>query len=388
MSTAAPPTLPSARPWRDGKRWWWLLSPAFPGLVWLNLIQYQTTGQEYWLWVSSAVMYILIPLLDLLLGADARNPPAEATAGLERDFWYRAIVVAFIPFQFALTVHGAWIAATHDLTLIGWAGLILSVGGINGVGINTAHELGHKLPRWERWLSRIALAPVAYGHFYVEHNRGHHLNVATPKDPASARMGESFWAFLPRTLIGSVASAWALEAAKLRARNLPAWHWRNECLQAWSMTFVLFGGLCLWLGWGALPFLLIQAFYGASLLEVVNYIEHYGLLRELEARGRPVRCAPEHSWNSSHVVSNLFLYQLQRHSDHNAHPGRRYQLLRHFEQSPQLPSGYAAMLLLAYVPPLWFAVMDKRVMAHYGGDVSRANLQPSRRAALLRRYGR
>lgn len=385
---ASSPTspLPPAARWRDSKRWWWLLSPAFPALVWLNLVKYQLTGVEAWLWVSSLVMYGLIPLLDTWLGEDHANPPETAVPGLEQQRWYRLIVVAFIPFQFGLTIHGAWIAATHELSLFGWIGLLLSVGGINGVAINTAHELGHKLSAWERWLSRIALAPVAYGHFYVEHNRGHHRRVATPEDPASARLGESFWVFLPRTMIGGLRSAWALERSRLAGRGLGVWHWRNECLQAWAMTALLYAALMMWLGVGVLPFLLLQAFYGASLLEVVNYIEHYGLLRPLGENGRPVRCLPEHSWNSSHIVSNLFLYQLQRHSDHHAHPARRYQALRHFDSSPQLPSGYAAMLVLAYLPPLWFKVMDKRVLAHYGGDLQRANLQPGCEEALRARY--
>jgi alkane 1-monooxygenase len=134
----------------------------------------------------------------------------------------------------------------------------------------------------------------------------------------------------------------------------------------------------------ALPFLLVQAFYGASLLEVVNYIEHYGLLRQKDSTGRYERCAPRHSWNSNHLVTNLFLYQLQRHSDHHANPTRRFQALRHFEDSPQLPSGYAGMLVLAYIPPLWFWVMDKRVKAHLNGDLSKANLYPAKREKLLR----
>ncbi|MDT9000003.1 alkane 1-monooxygenase [Paucibacter sp. APW11] len=387
MSRSSTLPAPQAPAWRDHHRWWWLLSPAFPALVWLNLWKFQLSGLTLWLWMSSLVTFVLIPLLDVILGSDTRNPPETAVKTLENDGWYRAIVVAFLPFQFGLTLHGAWLATHAELSLWGWAGLVLSVGGINGVAINTAHELGHKLPRWERWLARLALAPACYGHFYIEHNRGHHLRVATPEDPASSRMGESFWAFLPRTMLGSLRSAWQLEAERLDRQGRPALHWRNACLQAWAMSALLFGGLVLWLGWAVLPFLLIQAFYGASLLEVVNYIEHYGLLRPLDAAtGRPVRCAPEHSWNSSHRVSNLFLYQLQRHSDHHAHPGRRYQALRHFSEAPQLPSGYAAMLLLAYLPPLWFRVMDRRVLAHYGGDLRRANLQPNRRQALLERY--
>jgi alkane 1-monooxygenase len=380
------PDPPGATPWRDPKRLWWLLSALLPLLVCFNLLRFSSSGQTAWLWQMTLFVYIVIPLLDLLLGEDTGNPPESALAGLEGEAWYRALVVLYVPLQFAVTICGAWIAATHELSVLGWAGLVLSVGGINGVAINTAHELGHKTAAWERWLARITLAPVAYGHFYVEHNRGHHARVATPADPASARLGESYWAFLPRTVLGSLRSAWQLEALRLHAQGRPAVNWRNQNLQAWAMTLVLYAALCAGLGLQVLPFLLVQALYGISMLEVVNYIEHYGLLRATGPDGRPGRCTPQHSWNSSHVVSNLFLYHLQRHSDHHAHPARRYQALRHFAESPQLPAGYAAMLLLAYVPPLWFAVMDRRVLAHYAGDVTRANLHPPRLAWLLARY--
>jgi alkane 1-monooxygenase len=412
MLNAPTPAVPA---WQDRKRYGWLISGLLPGLAWFNLVQYQASGQVVYLWLLALTMYTFIPLMDALLGQDLNNPPDSAVPGLEADRWYTAVLLLFVPLQLGLTVHGAWVFVNEPagpLGVLGTIGLVLTVGGINGVAINTAHELGHKRPAWERWLSRIVLAPVAYGHFYIEHNRGHHRRVATPEDPASARLGESYWAFLPRTLVGGVRSAWALEADRLANRGLAAGrravpepgepprgvagvldrlgasglHWRNECLQAWAMTVLFFGALTAWLGWGVLPFLLIQAFYGASLLEVVNYIEHYGLLRQQDAQGRFERCAPEHSWNSSHRMSNLFLYHLQRHSDHHAHPARRYQALRHFAHAPQLPSGYAALLMLAYFPPLWFRLMDHRVLAHYGGELSRANVQPSRLAALKARW--
>jgi len=373
---------PSPTRWRDTKRYAWLLSGAFPGLAWLNVWHADRSGHVAWLWVMPVVMYTVIPLLDWLLGEDRSNPPESQVAALEADRWYLAVLVLFVPLQFGLTVHGAWLAVHGGLGLLGLMGLVLTVGGINGVAINTAHELGHKHAAWERWLSRVVLAPVAYGHFFVEHNRGHHRRVATPEDPASARLGESFWAFLPRTVLGSLRSAWQLERQRLAGRGHGPWHWRNECLQAWAMTVVLYAGLVAWLGWAVLPFLLVQAAYGAQLLEVVNYIEHYGLLRRQGADGRYERCAPEHSWNSNHRMSNLFLYHLQRHSDHHAHPARRYQALRHFEQAPQLPSGYAGLLLVAYVPPLWFRLMDPRVKAHYGGELGRANVQPGARERL------
>jgi alkane 1-monooxygenase len=366
-------------PYRDPKRYAWLLSAFFPLLVLANLSRFNQHGGALWLFVTPAFVYIAIPLMDALLGPDTRNPPDSAVPGLETDRWYRALTVVFVPLYLAAVVAGSWLASQHVGEPLVWLGLVLTVGAISGGAINAAHEMGHKHPAWERWMARITLAPVAYGHFYVEHNRGHHRRVATFDDPASSRLGESFWAFLPRTVIGSLQSAWHLERGRLAGRGLGAWHWRNECLQAWAMTVALFAALTVAFGPWALAFLCLQAVYGFSLLEVVNYLEHYGLKRATGPDGKPVRCQPEHSWNSNHVVSNLFLYHLQRHSDHHAHPARRYQALRHFGEAPQLPNGYAGMVLLAYVPFLWFRVMDRRVLAHYGGDVSRANVQPGSR---------
>lgn len=368
--------------YRDPKRWLWLLSAIYPLTVVANLLRFERDQQPAWLFLSPLFIYVAIPLLDQLLRPDPRNPPDAAVAQLEADPWYRLLVLAFVPFYYAVLLLGGWLAVRHAGEPLVWLGLVLSVGSISGAAINAAHELGHKHPAWERWLARLALAPVAYGHFYVEHNRGHHRRVATFEDPASSRLGESFWAFLPRSVIGSLRSAWALERARLAGHGLPVWHWRNENLQAWAMTLLLFGALTWAWGAWALLFLVLQAVYGFSLLEVVNYLEHYGLKRSTGSDGRVERCRPEHSWNSNHVVSNLFLYHLQRHSDHHAHPARRYQALRHFPEAPQLPNGYAGMVLLAYFPPLWRRVMDPRVLAHYKGDLRAANVQPGSKWAV------
>jgi len=262
-------------------------------------------------------------------------------------------------------------------------GLALTIGVVGGVGINTAHELGHKSDRLERWLSKITLAQTGYGHFYVEHNRGHHTRVSTPEDPASARLGESFWAFLPRTVLGSVASAWEIERARLHRKGKPAPCAENDILNAWLMTVVLFAGLVAIFGRAVLPWLLLQAVSGFSLLEVVNYLEHYGLLRQKRPDGHYEPCAPRHSWNSNSIASNVLLYHLQRHSDHHAYPSRRYQALRSFDEAPELPSGYGTMTVVAFFPPVWRRIMDPLVAAHYGGDLSLANVHPSKR----RRYG-
>lgn len=384
--TANMAPMATATPWQDGKRWLWLLSPALPLLGLFSLARNYATGQGYWLFLMPFVFYGIAPVLDWWIGEDRVNAPESAVAGLEADRYYRAIVAAYIPLQYLATIAGAWMFVTMDWAWWELIGALFSVGMVNGVGINTAHELGHKTNDLERWLAKITLAPVAYGHFFIEHNKGHHKNVATPEDPASSRMGETFYAFLPRTMIGSLRSAWNIEKARLQRQGKSPWSTSNENIQAWAMTVVFFGVLTLWLGWIALPFLLVQAFIGAALLEVVNYIEHYGLVRQKLADGRYERCEPRHSWNSNHVVTNLLLYQLQRHSDHHANPTRRYQALRHFDESPQLPSGYGAMIVIAYFPPLWFALMDPRVVAHHRGDVRRANLHPARREKLLARW--
>ena len=372
--------------WRDPNRWLWPLAAAMPWLVAAALWRYAAGGGEFWLWLLPLWIHVVVPALDAWLGEDPANPPESAVAALEARRGYRLLVAAYVPGQWLATGIAAWIAARGDPSWSAWIALVLSAGGINGVGINAAHELGHKRTRWEPWLARLALAPAAYGHFLVEHNRGHHARVATPEDPASARLGEAFWAFLPRSVLGGLRSAWHLERVRLARRGRAAWSPRNRTLQGWALTLLAFGAAGFAFGAQALPFLLVQALYGVSLLEVVNYIEHYGLLRRRSPDGQPERCTALHSWNSSHRVSNLLLFQLQRHSDHHAYPARRYQALRHVAEAPQLPSGYAAMLVLACVPPLWRRVMDPRVLAHYGGDVRRANLHPPRREALLRRH--
>lgn len=373
--------------WRDGKRYLWLFSPSIPVLAIIAFTLYQYTHWGALLWMGPILVYGIIPFADWVVGTDKTNPPESAVNQLENDRYYRAIVYAYLPTQYIVTAWGAFMVASGNLAMWEIVGLIFSVGAVNGISINTAHELGHKKSSFERWLAKLTLGPVAYGHFFIEHNKGHHVNVATPEDPASSRMGETFWAFLPRTMVGSLRSAWNIEAKRLQRLNKAAISLRNENIQAWLVTVVFFGLLTAWLGWPVLGFLALQAFYGASLLEVVNYLEHYGLLRQKLPNGRYERCEPRHSWNSNHIVTNLFLYQLQRHSDHHAHPTRRFQALRHFEDSPQLPSGYASMLLPAYIPFLWFRKMDPLVVAHFKGDLSKANLYGPKREKLLAKWG-
>ena len=384
MSTDIAPeqtTETAGRPWRDRKRYLWPLATLMPGMPFVGWGLVSLTGSSAGWWIGPMILFVILPGLDMVFGATDDNPPESERERLEADRYYRWVTYLFLPIQYAGLVFSCWVWATWDLPWHADLGLALTVGVVSGVAINTAHELGHKRENVERWLSKIALATSGYGHFYVEHNRGHHVRVATPEDPASSRLGEGFWTFLPRTVWGSLRSSWHLESKRLaKTGNRP---WRNENLVAWSMTVVLFVVLTAVFGWAIWPWILLQAIVGFSLLEVVNYLEHYGLKRAKRDDGRYVRTDPRHSWNADHTVSNLLLYQLQRHSDHHANPLRRYQTLRHFEESPQLPSGYGTMIPLAYMTPIWRRIMDPKVRDHYEGDLSLANVQPSQR----KRYG-
>jgi alkane 1-monooxygenase len=373
--------------WSDPKRYAWLLAiivPLTPFIGWGFVALSGFDG--FWL-LGPLLVFVAFPLLDIAVGLDATNPPDSVLKFLEQDRYYRWCTYVFIPIQYAGLVLACWLWSSGDLSTFSSLGLAFTVGVVGGIAINTAHELGHKRASSERWLSRVALAQTGYGHFFIEHNRGHHVRVATPEDPASSRLGESFWAFLPRTVVGSMRSAWGIETARLDRLGKSHWSIHNDVLSAWGMTLGLFAVLAIAFGPVVLPFLLIQAVIGFSLLEVVNYLEHYGLRRNKREDGRYERCRPEHSWNSNNVASNVLLYHLQRHSDHHANPTRRYQALRHVEEAPQLPTGYAGMIVLAWFPPLWRRVMDPRLLDHFEGDVTRANIQPGKREQILARYG-
>ncbi|MFJ7723386.1 alkane 1-monooxygenase, partial [Rhodococcus erythropolis] len=315
------------------------------------------------------ILILVIPIVDVAVGADGRSPPDNVIAALQDDRYYRWCTYLFVPLQYAGLVFAAWCWAHAPMATGEKIALAMTVGVVAGVGINAAHELGHKSSRLERRLAKIVLAQSFYGHFYIEHNHGHHVNVATPSDPASARFGESFWIFLPRSVFGGLKSGWRIESARLRRQGSPALSPRNNILQAWSLSAALFGTLITLFGWQILPWLLLQALAGITFLEAANYLEHYGLLRARRQDGSFVKARPEDSWNSDHLLSNLFLYQLQRHSDHHANPRLRYQSLRSAPTAPQLPAGYAVMIVCAAVPPLWRRMMDHRVLGYYNGNV-------------------
>jgi alkane 1-monooxygenase len=389
MSTPAsylPPSEPPAV-YRDPKRYAWLLSLLVPCTLALGPILTMVTGDARTLWIQVVFFYCFVPLLDYWMGEDTSNPPESAVPQLEADLYYRRITYLLVPILWISFVFSAWFVATHALPPHALLAMVLIAGSAGGFCINLGHEMGHKNTGLERWLTKIVLAPTGYGHFSIEHNRGHHRDVATPSDPASSRMGESIYAFVLREMPGAFRRAWSLESERLTRQGQPVWSLANEILQPALMTLALWSALLVWLGIGILPFLLLASFWANFQLTSANYIEHYGLLRAQTAAGKYETCRPHHSWNSNHTFSNWALFHLQRHSDHHAHPLRRYQSLRHFDQVPRLPNGYFGMFLIAYIPPLWRYVMDERLLRVVGRDASRINLDPTQREALIQRHG-
>lgn len=374
--------------YRDKKRYLWLISVIMPTFPLMGVFFYYQTGLEWTLALPLLVNYTILPLLDWLGGSDENNPPEELVPQLEADTYYRSLTYMTVPLHFVVLIALAYVVGTNNLSW--WAILVTAIiaGGYSGLGINTAHELGHKQTAIEQLLAKITLAVPAYGHFCVEHNGGHHVLVATPDDPASARMGESIYSFTLREIPGTFARGWNLEKARLQKQDKKAWSTHNNILQSYLLSAILQGSLIYSFGWVMVPFLAVHNFWAWFQLTSANYIEHYGLLREKQENGRYERCQPHHSWNANYTMSNLALFHLERHSDHHANPIRRYQSLRNFPDIPELPNGYYGMYILAYFPLLWYWVMDRRVLAlpHINGDLSKVNIAPQKRAEILARY--
>ena len=327
----------------------------------------------HWTWTGSFYVYLIVPLLDLLIGKDRSNVSHKAYERTLNDRYFDSLLYVFVYLHYGLLLWGSNVLIADPLTTIQKIQLMVNIGLFGGTIINVAHELGHRSNRVAQFHAKLALLSVSYMHFFIEHNRGHHVHVATPQDPATARKNQSLYAFWWQSVTGSYRSAWHIETKLLAKSGLPVWSRQNQMIWFTGLPVVLclllMAGFSVWVGyvvWIIPVFFVIESLVAILLLESVNYIEHYGILRrELSPLpGQPVkyeRVNPLHSWNASQLVSNLVLFQLQRHSDHHAYASRPYQVLRHFDESPQLPGGYALMILLAFVPPLWFAIINPRL---------------------------
>jgi alkane 1-monooxygenase len=322
----------------------YLLAWTIPGSFLISL-----TGSGGWRYFTVLYAFGILPLLEIFLKPDPVNPRNEDEETLKRSRIHDWILWGTLPIQWACLIAFLVRVSRGDLPAFEWVGLVLSMGICCGVlGINAAHELGHRKSPIERILSRLLLATSLYWQFFVEHNRGHHKHVATPEDSESAFQGESLPRFWVRALWLALRNAWKLDPKEMLLGTV-------------FQTLLV---LLIYKGFGFLPALafMISAGIGALLLQSVNYIEHYGLSRNRMPGGAYEKVLPCHSWNSSHPLSRFVLFELSRHSDHHAHATRKYPLLRHFEDAPQMPTGYPGMILLALIPPLWFRYMDRRVL--------------------------
>ena len=325
-----------------------------------------------WVFVAPLYVFAFIPLMELILPYSEVNLEKAEEEVAKKDIKYDLMVWSVVPLQYGLLFF--FLNRIGDASLTWWelAGMIFSFGIACGVlGINAAHELGHRNTWYEQTMSKMLLLTSLYTHFFIEHNRGHHKNVSTDEDPASSRRGETIYAFYIRSVRDSWFSAWHLEEERLKKTNTSFWSLQNEMLVLQVLQVLFVAAICIVWGWKVMLFFIASATIGFLLLETVNYIEHYGLRRKKIDGAYYEKVMPVHSWNSNHPIGRIMLFELTRHSDHHYMASRKYQVLRHFGDSPQMPTGYPGMMVLSFFPPLFFSVMHKQIekyRAAVGGE--------------------
>lgn len=316
----------------------------------------------------------IIPLLELLISPNPENLESAEVEMHRKDRSYDFLLYLVVPLIYGSIILYFFYLARANPSVLELVGTTVSLGLIlGGIGINVAHELGHRNTYFEQTLAKLLLLPCGYMHFFIEHNRGHHKNVSTPEDPASARFGESLYHFWLRSTWYSYRSAWSLENKRIQRNKGRALSLKNEMFRFQIYQIACWAALITIFGWRNTLLYTAAAVIGFLLLETVNYIEHYGLYRKKISDYRYERVRPVHSWNSDHVVGRMMLFELSRHSDHHFQPQKKYQVLEHHEQSPQMPTGYPGMMLISLIPPLWFALMNPKVHAQAGADAEGLN---------------
>lgn len=305
------------------------------------------------------IAFVIIPILEFLLrGSNVNRTDLEELSRIKLLF-FDVLLYLNIPLVYGLVFFSGTILYTQSLSTFELVGLVLSLGVIlSTCGINVGHELGHRSTAHEQFFSKVLLLPNLYLHFFIEHNQGHHKNVATPEDPASARLGENVYLFFWRSVTQSYLSAWSIEKKRLLRIGYRNWSFHNRMIRFQLIQFVYLLLLTFLFDVHVMLFLALSGVIGFLLLELVNYIEHYGLQRKRLPSGRYEPVQPKHSWNSNHEIGRIVLYELTRHADHHFKSTRKFHTLRHFDEAPQLPFGYPMSMLIALVPPLWFRMMN------------------------------
>ncbi len=314
-------------------------------------------------WFTLFFIYCLVPFLDLIVGSEYIDPAKFADdLNLKKSKFYSLVLFLCIPLELSMIALGGFALFNYDLNLAGQLGVLLSVGFISGtLAVNVSHELVHRLDKKENWAGGLLLSIVCFGSFKIDHIMHHHVWSATPEDHLAARRGQTVFSYLAMSNIKRTISAWGIEAARLKAAGEKVFSFKNEMIYWYSFSamWCLFFGL-IFGPYGALYFI-AQSMIAIAMMDVITYIEHYGLLRRKGKTGRYDRMTVNHSWNSNFFLTNLFLFNLPRHSDHHVYPNRKYQLLSHYEGSPELKFGYSTMMIIAMCPPLFFWMMHDKV---------------------------
>ncbi|MCZ4409868.1 alkane 1-monooxygenase [Cryomorphaceae bacterium 1068] len=315
-------------------------------------------------WTFGPVLFAFgfIPFLEILFQPNAQNLNAAEKEMRLDDKAYDLLLYSVAPVIYATLLLYLVAITTYSFGTKELVGLTFSLGVIlGGMGINVAHELGHRQTAHEQFMAKALLLPSAYMHFFIEHNRGHHKNVSTYEDPASSRLNETLYHFWIRSVVYGYISAWTLEKQRLQRAKKSVWSLKNEMIRFQLIQILFWLAIGLIFGWYAMLLYTGAAIVGFLMLETVNYIEHYGLARKKVSENRYERVEPIHSWNSNHIVGRVMLFELSRHSDHHYKPAKKYQILEHHDHSPQMPTGYPGMMLLSAIPPLWFSVMNPKI---------------------------
>ncbi len=316
----------------------------------------------WWLFVTPLVIFGLVPLLELWMPSLKSNLNDKEKTKKGNQRFFDVLLWLNVPIVFGLLIYGFHVFNESSLETYEIIGLVISLGIVAGSnGINVAHELGHRQESWERFLGKILLLPSLYMHFYVEHNYGHHLKAATPDDPASARYNENLYSFWLRSVPSQYKSAWQIQWKQNAASSRPTLSLKNDMLWYTVIQLGYLLAIGLIFSWSTAIVAIAIAVVGFSLLEIINYLEHYGLRRQQKKSGRYEVVREVHSWNSNHALGRILLYELTRHSDHHYRASKKYQLLDYHDISPQLPYGYPTMMVIALLPPLWFHLVNKRV---------------------------
>jgi alkane 1-monooxygenase len=318
--------------------------------------------QGVWCWSALIYAFVMIPIAEIILPVNTDNYSEEEIENRLENKIFDFLLYLNVPIVYGSLLYSLYLVSTTQLSNSEIAGTILSLGVILGAnGINVAHELGHRKNMFEKILGKMLLIPSHYTHFFIEHNHGHHLHVSTPNDPSTAKYNQSLYAFWFQTVVGTYREAWKIQLRLNKLENRKIYSIKSDMF--W-FTIIQISYLVLiynFFGTKAAIVALFSGIVGFLLLETINYIEHYGLKRNKLESGRYERVSEKHSWNSNHVLGRIVLYELTRHSDHHYKSQKEYQILEYHDVSPQMPYGYPTSMVISFFPPLWFAVMNKRI---------------------------